>query len=1110
VIQRYRFRTMQALLDRLVELLEEPVPDRPLLEPEHIIVPSQDLGKWLTIELARRSPQQIAANLEWYQPAGFIDQWSEQLLDGADQNKWNKANLQWAIYLHIGKWSHEPEMRGLPSISDADPNAAVKRFRLAGELADVYDQYMIYRPKWLMNWRQSPERDRGPKILWQSLIWHRLNKLYPDFSDRAMLNIQAREALNNNQGDTMLPQRALLIAPSLLPKASMQWLGAWQGLPDHTLLVLELAPFQRDEISPPQPNTSTTDQPTLFDEPVDPPKSKEDPVWQQWAHQYREYTELTNEVWPQAHSKTIEPNGSASNSTLGEIQSILKAERPAEELEPTDRSIRIHATHGPRREVEVMYDELLRCFDEIENLQPDEVLVVTPDLDTYAPYFKAMFESPGDDDLQIDAQIADPSQQQHYQLTDLLLQWLDTANGRFKVTSVMELLEHPVIRQSTKLTTNDLEQVEQWLLDTRVRWGYDGAHRKEILEETDPASLQEISGQNSWQYALNRIWMGWSYRSSDEDEFVHQWLPYSNVEGQSDQRRLGMVQRLIRHLWQWHQLSSEKRSWTEWKTKLWDVIQEWFTTEDADDMSGAWLMEQVAQLDELQELDGDQRVPLGVIQAYLNTHVLKQRMQVARRSGRVLVGGMVALRNIPARVVALVGFNEGDIPGSDPVNPFDAMDENPVLGDRSRRKEDRQLFIDYLLQAQDRCIITYTGRDQRNDDEIHPSILVSELLDLITHNQQRKHEKWITQHALHAFDPPEQADDSITYFPSRLRQQQATRHHQSAQPWVSLVGLDHPVDWTYWKQQMEAGTLYLSLDDVIRFYRQPLRAYVEQVLGVTLYEDELVDEDVEPFQLDHLTKYSFMNTWLHQRLLDPDLEPPMLQYQQMGILPHGLLGQQTWQEISKKVDKQRTAITDALHTDALKEPQEFEIDLTKDGMPIHLTGTTSQWLDQTQVVLKTGGSLKAKDQLHTWIRHLFANAAGVSLDTQCWAEGKYNLYKVWTAPSLDQEKAKTSLQTLIDGYLIGQRQPLALLLKSGLAWTEALLDEDQDEDDGLKSAQKAYYDEFEHNARHNEHHDPYNQFLFRSVNPYDMTDYREPLTQNAEQIWKPLLKHTGA
>ncbi|WP_150322595.1 exodeoxyribonuclease V subunit gamma, partial [Enterobacter hormaechei] len=56
---------------------------------------------------------------------------------------------------------------------------------------------------------------------------------------------------------------------------------------------------------------------------------------------------------------------------------------------------------------------------------------------------------------------------------------------------------------------------------------------------------------------------------------------------------------------------------------------------------------------------------------------------------------------------------------------------DPKRGDRSRRDDDRYLFLEALISAQSKLYISYIGRSIQDNSERFPSVLVQELVDYI-------------------------------------------------------------------------------------------------------------------------------------------------------------------------------------------------------------------------------------------------------------------------------------------------------------------------------------------------------------------------------------------
>mgnify|MGYP002277727057 CR=1 FL=1 len=1106
----------------MVTLLEEEPAGSSWLVPRHIIVPSMDFGNWLQVRLANLGSQRVFANNRFYQPAEFIDHWSSEITGMSGDAEWNKKNMHWALYRLLPKLLEEERIEGLPEVESNTGRDELKWFRLAGHLADTYDKYMVFRPDWLWAWRHKSGEEQSRELpndfAWQAELWRALCKEYPKFIDRAYRSINAMNRMKRGEECKDLPLRVLMVQMPSLPLQSARWFEALGTVGELSLLVLEWNPIPGIEQSNPSDKQSDHAHSSAHGH---------QRLSHHWSKQRREFFGILEgwktETMDQAGEQKFVRNAPETN--LQRLQQMVTDPVNTSSDTELDNSespstVQIHAAHGPLREVEALYEQLLHCFETDEKLRPDDILMVSPDMETYAPHINAVFGEPGDDDKHIPFHRFNMQQQGRYQLTELLIDFLKAARGRFKVTEILDLLAHPAVRSSMGLDLTDLEQIEQWLLDLKVRWGYDADHRREVLEKSRPSSAGNqklLSEQNSWQHAMDRLWLGLSTRTEDR-QFIGHRLPYKGVEGSDDSRRLGAVQRLIHQLWELHRLMRESRPLAEWRRQLVSLVRDWFTVERDREPDRQWLMEQLTSIDEFERLletDSSLFINADILLDMLEEHILTQRHPVTRMAGRAVVSPMVPNRSIPFKIIALVGLNQDNFPGGDPANPFDATLANPREGDRSRRKEDRQLMLDYLLSARERLLITYTGKDQRNDEALPPSPMVTELLDMLTYGDgQTEKEQWITRHPLHGFEArPPQID---SYLESRVHQSKQAfgelRQHENQLD--DLVGLDEEIPETY---RTEQGPVSISVEELERFYRHPIKHYCEQRLGVRLREEEQVDTDEEPFRLGGLSRYQLYAEVLSNMVKDPQWQPDSRTYREEGMLPHGVMGQAAWRKVQQELEEQRDVILGDLDGEAIEEPVKNEIEFTIDGIVVQLQGESGLIAGEKQLAFKTGGSHKAKDRLRAWIRHLFCNAAGRSSETMLWGSppgsGK-SFKKQETFKKLSSDKALSHLKTLIRGQLIGSTQPLAYLPQSSFSWAETnfneeFADQEKVREEALRQAASTYHDDSEYYEHKNESSDEYYQYFFHGVNPYKGMSKDQPgsseqvqkLTDTAKRIW---------
>lgn len=1037
-------------------------------------------------------------------------EFNERLDNSPESNKWSKTAIQFALFKYLPMWLQKGKLDGFKDLEMYPTLDAFKQFRMAGYLADAFDLYLVFRPHWMKRWRSAPITSGDPNKRWQSHVWHLLTQQLPAISDRSLDWHVDRKTWQNQCSNW--PGDIFCIALATLSRSSVEWFGRFQQNAHTTLHLLEWRC---------QPDY--THQQSLFevsDASTDPTRPLAE-ISQIWNKQRLDLRKMCGDLW-QTKIELGDSSDDASehNNFLHHLQAGFRGAKQANMLSGVqpDGSLQVHMAHSPTREAEVLHERLLDCLDQNPELRPDDVLVVTPDIQTYGPILLAVFENPEDDALALPIHLNDPDRQPLNKLTELLVRILETATGRYKVTEILDLISHPNIRRTFQINLEDLDTIEHWLLDLNTRWGYDLEHKRQILNGSQADSQNNetvFSEQNSWMQSLDRLWMGLSTRFRTHS-FPLDTLPYNGVEGSHHQRILGTLHLFMHKLRELDSFLKQSHSMEVWLNKLMEIVREWISVDDGHKAYKQKLLEQISTLaDDLKPVAGKElNCSLNIILDTIDRYLLRNRLGVVRVSGRVVISSMVPTRSIPHKIIAMVGLNEDQFPGKEGSNPFDLIQSNPLPGDRSRKTEDRQLFFDYLMAAQQRLIITCTGMSERTDEEIPPSPLVSELLSLIHTITGTDENRWIQRHPLHDF-----REDTPTFFESRtnlVESSHKSNHEEMLVP--SLSTLNAPIPWEEWVvDQTESEVLDIALDDIIRFYGHPTKFYCQQQLGLRLQEQEYADNDIEPFQLDSLDKYKAYNNILIHLLTDPDYEPEQQILIQQGVMPHGRPGQQLWTKTVNALKQQRQQLLKHVDTDYLEEPQSYEIIFQMEGKKIRLTGKSALLFNGHQLLIKTGGRSKAKDLLKARLTHLLLVGSGESISTQLWAgSDKLNCDLRMETPmdTINSDinpvsEAQEELAMLVKGFLMGHCQPLAFLPESTLTYATLFYEEDEKKrktpDEMLNKARLKFYDPNSYKPYLNENNDPWYQYVLRSTNPYDHKESAQKLIHNAKQIWEPIL-----
>ncbi|SEI37416.1 DNA helicase/exodeoxyribonuclease V, gamma subunit [Allopseudospirillum japonicum] len=913
---------MEALRDLVLEWISQ----HPLapLENEVFLVQSNGIAQWLKLALAQDEACGIAAAVDIQLPARFFWQVYRAYLGDRQVPKhspMDKAPLTWRLFQLLPQLSQDPrfaELEAQQALNHQDANA---RYALAQSLADLFDQYQVYRAHWLQDWQQNrfilqhPMRAQAFPLpeehQWQAYLWQEVQASLPKYArtnnrahlHQAFLQTAAKGHLPLNK----LPRRVLVFGISSLPVQSVQILQAlakhlqviicvhnpcrfyWGDLISDQNLVWQLNKQARRQAEHHHVALAPS-LPPLSKAPRHPSKfsfhnladlhQHAHPLLAAWGRQGRDYIHLLEEAdHKEAYAHLFQRidlfDYPPADSMLAVIQEDILELRSLQEIQAqprnwqaaTDHSIRFHSAHTKHREVEILQDQLLALFQQHPDLQPKDVIVMMPQVDTYVAAIQAVFgQVDPQDPRYLPYALADRQHAQHQNLILALESLLNLQEHKCTFSQLFQLLEVPAIRARFGLQEKDLPLIRTWLEQAGARWGLNAHHRKAL-------GLQTEFNQNTWAFALERLWLG--YALGDQSQPWQGLYPYADIGG-LDAPVLGLLDAWFRRLLSYVQHVQEAREPQAWVSFLHQVLEDFFLAQES---SEALLLEHLHQtldawLETCQRAEFSQPLPIKLV-----AHVWLQSLQTDGVAQRFLGGAinfctLMPMRAIPFQVVCLLGMNEADYPRQRTVQAFDLMALYPQAGDRARRDDDRYLFLEALLSARRHLHISWLGRDAQDNSERMPSVLVGQLRDYIQQGWQlppelAKHNKslldYLTyEHPLQAFSPQ--------YF---LQAAHTCDQHSlfSYNPhWRALyTGEMHtqglPLPHTH------AGCLAgestetkLDLETLSRFFAHPVDYFCRHHLGAPFYYQELIYEDLEPFTLDPLQNYQIRDFLLKQVL----------------------------------------------------------------------------------------------------------------------------------------------------------------------------------------------------------------------------------------------------
>ena len=1110
-----RLDVLEALMEFIVERerLDDP------FEPEMILVQSTGMAQWLQMTLSQKFG--IAANIDFPLPASFIwDMFVRVLPEIPKESAFNKQSMSWKLMTLLPQLLEREDFTLLRHYLTDDSDKR-KLFQLSSKAADLFDQYLVYRPEWLAQWETGHlveglgEAQAWQAPLWKALVeythelgqprWHRAN-LYQRF-------IETLESATTCPPG--LPSRVFICGISALPPVYLQALQAlgkhieihllftnpcryyWGDIKDPAYLAKLLTRQRRhsfeDRELPLFRDSENAGQ--LFNS--DGEQDVGNPLLASWGKLGRDYIYLLSDLESSQELDAfvdVTPDNLLHNiqSDILELENRAVAGVNIEEfsrsdnkrpLDPLDSSITFHVCHSPQREVEVLHDRLLAMLEEDPTLTPRDIIVMVADIDSYSPFIQAVFGS-APADRYLPYAISDRRARQSHPVLEAFISLLSLPDSRFVSEDVLALLDVPVLAARFDITEEGLRYLRQWVNESGIRWGIDDDNVRELELPT--------TGQHTWRFGLTRMLLGYAMESAQGE-----WqsvLPYDESSGLIAEL-VGHLASLLMQLNIWRRGLAQERPLEEWLPVCRDMLNAFFLP-DAETEAAMTLIEQQWQAIIAEGLGaqyGD-AVPLSLLRDELAQRLDQERISQRFLAGPVNICTLMPMRSIPFKVVCLLGMNDGVYPRQLAPLGFDLMSQKPKRGDRSRRDDDRYLFLEALISAQQKLYISYIGRSIQDNSERFPSVLVQELIDYIGQSHYLPGDE-----ALNCDESEARVKAHLTCLHTRMpfdpQNYQPGERQSYAREWLpaaSQAGKAHsefvqPLPFTLPET--------VPLETLQRFWAHPVRAFFQMRLQVNFRTEDSEIPDTEPFILEGLCRYQINQQLLNALVEQDDAERLFRRFRAAGDLPYGAFGEIFWETQCQEMQQLADRVI------ACRQPgQSMEIDLACNG--VQITG----WLPQVQPdgLLRWRPSLLSVAQgMQLWLEHLVYCASGGN------GESRLFLRKdgEWRFPPLAAEQALHYLSQLIEGYREGMSAPLLVLPESGGAWLKTCYDAQNDamldDDSTLQKARTKFLQAYEGNMMvRGEGDDIWYQRLWRQLTPETM----EAIVEQSQRFLLPLFR----
>jgi exodeoxyribonuclease V gamma subunit len=1137
----------------------------PPLDTDLLIVESLGVAQWLRVALSERNkgPGQggcgVAMGLEAVRPSAF--QWRAYwaILPHLPQEAPLEAKaLVWRVFRLLDglvNSGHNVVYTPLARFL-ADDHDALKRLQLAENLAELFDRYQTYRGEWLALWENNQDRitlsngttqnlptdQRWQAALWRAIVddvrkQHQISSPTLGLASvhQAFLEAIAKKGTCIDK----LPSRVVVFGLSALAPQTMAVLKA---VAEHReVLIFVHNPCQYDwrdavaesvSLLPKHPShrprhTRIPDWP-----PVLTPANchaHAHPLLASWGKTGRDFLAILETV-DTAHARAASMgifhdrisrfSPPQTQTLLGQLQTDILDSRslgatqkkwPA--VSPTDESIRFHAVHSEQREVEVLHDALLAAFQHDPALQPRQVLVLLPDVEAYLPHIHSVFgRFFNNDNRFIPFAFADRGV-----ATDPLVQALEGLlnlhHARFSASQILAWLDVPAIRKRFGIYSGDRARLHRWIRESGARWGLDKEQRATL-------DIENAEHSHTWDFALSRMFLGYAVG----DQAPQPWQdiePYDEIGG-LEADRLGHLDCFLGAL---HRTENEQRkgamrtpeAWCAWLDEL---LNRFFEPTSRPE---AYMLEQLraallAWKTRCDEAAFNEELPLARVRSHWLSQVSQEVRGLRFLAGAVVFASLIPMRPVPFRRIYLLGLHDGAFPRAKPAPDFDLMALFPHFADRSRREDERYLFLETLLLARDHIHLSWIGNRIQDNTARPPSVLVGQLQDHLQAGWRLQGggsllDALTLHHPLQPFNP--------LYFNGK-----DPRYFSYANEWCVRALPANPAGFAPLPKRHIADPLTVA--DLVGLLKNPAKTFFQKRLGVYFNHDDPATEDEEPFEIAGLEAWALWDEIIRPM---PALRPPatpgslplettttITRMQHRGALPLAGFGDWTQAEFKKPLPHLWECYTQALNRWPISIHTPVDVDIAAADLSVkgRFTGLRKNREGQWGRVLLDPSDLDSDESkvLRAWVEHVLIQAVleDATLVTVILGRSGNGFRIEWPvrgekAALPPHKQAQTYVAYLLDCWNTALCAPLPAPPKTALTWLKThakavskgknpgICEEEAD------AAAQAAYDGNEHNRGERD----FSPEMQRAWPDYEALVRNEDFLKYAEKLFAPLL-----
>ncbi len=968
------------------------------LAKDHILINSAGMQKWLSLEVTSENSIFTSASFL------FPEQLTTLLYESISGEKrkaspFNAESLKWSI-LEI--FSNPEKFSSAKYFNKYTENDSVKTAQLSIKIADLFDQYTIFRPKMIERWEKDElfyKNDKNEK--YQSELWREVKKKSGSaFMDRSRLLRYIAENIEKAAEDGKIPFETLYVfGVSILPPYYVELLKI---ISKHISVEAFLL------------NPSNEYWGDAFSD-----KEKLKKGIEERSNKLLENMGMAGRYFFDSIAE-LESSGDILVSENIEKETILTAiqkdiqsftETIAEE-KISDDSIKFISCPGPMREMEIAFNHLLKNIE--SGMKPHEIAVMAPDISVYAPYIDAVFGT-CESKLTIPYTIADLSPQNESGITKIFLSICDIAERDFLPEEIINIFENINVLSAFKVKEKDVHILREWIKSSGIR-------------RNENPDISEISG--TWETGIKRMLLGYAFDDTDY-KIEPSFFPYDQIEG-LQASVLGSFLDFYETFTDFRKRTLVKKELSQWIDILNALIEKIFVKNDETLREINYLETMLASFAFEAETSGfNSFISFSSLKEFIKKYTSAESSGSGFISGGVTFCSMKPLRAIPFKMIYLIGINSDSFPRKQHKPTFDIISSHPEKGDRNSRESDRYLFLETIMSAREKLYISYKGINVNNGTVSLPSPLAEELKDCISEKYSKEELKITETHPLQPFDKKYfiKTSSLFTYFEE---------------------------NWPASEKKERKDTIIKEIPDDLKninaetfadMFADPAKFFLCSRLGIKKDYEEKPFPKYEIFKMDSLDTYSLKQGFLDRISKGHTINTLYGKLKLDSKIPYGALGK----TVVKKTFESMSLMLDTLvrYQSGTKNKIKLNNILLGNGENITVSGFIDNIYETGLVTGRPAKAPKEKDIIKLWIYHLLANYEKEMRSFFISEE------KVVSFKSLTKSEAAYELNNLASLYIEGCRDYLLFHPKySGIAAKELVIFK-KDNESALNAIEKS-------------------------------------------------------